>query len=64
MTGRNLDSNRQPWVKRDIDELLAEESNAAVRRGDFLGLHIRRGDKVVREASLVEVEVSWPTRPS
>lgn len=64
MTGTILDSHRQPWLNRDIHQLLAEERNAAVRGGNFVGLHVRRGDKVAREAKLVEVEASMSTRMS
>lgn len=60
--GKFMDSHRQPWVKRDIDSVLSEASIAAVREGTFIGLHVRRGDKLLREAKRVEVEVREDTR--
>lgn len=53
-----MDSNRQPWVKRDIDKVLAEPRVANVRGGKFVGLHVRRGDKLRREAKRIEIEAS------
>lgn len=60
--GDFMDSHRQPWVKHDINAILAEADIRVVREGNFVGLHVRRGDKLTKEAKRIEVEVSYARR--
>ena len=52
-----LHSHWQPWVKRDIKTILDERTIAAVRDGPYVGIHVRRGDKLIREAKSHGVQV-------
>lgn len=52
-----LHSHRQPWLKRDIELVLEEPEIAPVWKEAYVGMHVRRGDKLVREARRHEVEV-------
>ncbi|CAM9561424.1 unnamed protein product [Choristocarpus tenellus] len=49
----------QPWVHRDI-QLVLERMPLSVREGPFIGIHIRRGDKIL-EAAPVETKVYLET---
>lgn len=44
----HLMSNFQPWLVGDIHSILSEPEIAAVREGNFVGVHVRRGDKVTQ----------------
>ncbi|CAM9616590.1 unnamed protein product, partial [Choristocarpus tenellus] len=52
-------NNIQPWVHEDIRSVL-ERMPLSVREGPFIGMHIRRGDKI-REAPPVETKVYLET---
>ena len=52
-----LHSHRQPWLKRDIELVLEEPEIAPVWKEAYVGIHVRRGDKLVHEARRHEVEV-------
>lgn len=43
--------NFQPWFKKDIQVLLLEPRIVAVGDAAYVGIHIRRGDKLVKEAT-------------
>ena len=51
-----LHSHWQPWLKRDIQSILDEPATAAVREVPYIGMHVRRGDKL-REAEAHDVKV-------
>ncbi|CAN0285974.1 unnamed protein product, partial [Ectocarpus fasciculatus] len=46
-----------PWFKEDIDSILQERDVDSVRSGRYVAIHVRRGDKLKREAKKTEVEV-------
>ncbi|CAM9288060.1 unnamed protein product [Ectocarpus sp. 13 AM-2016] len=50
-------SNMQPWFKEDTDSILRENDVASVRSGRYVAIHVRRGDKLIKEASRTEVQV-------
>ena len=52
-----LHSHRQPWLKKDIERVLGESEIAPVRAGAYIGIHVRRGDKLLHEARRHETEV-------
>ncbi|CAM9265482.1 unnamed protein product [Ectocarpus sp. 13 AM-2016] len=52
-----VNSNMQPWFKEDTDSILLENDVVSVRSGRYVAIHVRRGDKLIREASRTEVEV-------
>lgn len=52
-----LEQYRQPWLSDDIQTILRSEEVEAVRQVPFLALHVRRTDKLEREAQKVETEV-------
>ena len=48
-----------PWLKRDIDIVVRAPKEDVFREHPFLGVHIRRGDKVAnKEASNHASEVN------
>lgn len=51
MVARHIWGNFQPWVEDDIRQLNACLP-VGVREGPYIGLHIRRGDKLAHEADL------------
>lgn len=54
---RYLHSHRQFWVKRDTRAILDEPEVAGVRDFPYLGIHVRRGDKLIDEAEAQDVQV-------
>ena len=48
-------SHMTPWLRNDVEIVIHAEK--AVEGSPFLGLHIRRGDKIVVEAQAIPVEV-------
>ncbi|CAN0322239.1 unnamed protein product, partial [Hapterophycus canaliculatus] len=50
-------SNLQPWFKADMRTILDEDTLVSVRDGSYVAIHVRRGDKLKKEAQKVEVEV-------
>lgn len=48
----------QPWFEDAISAILNEPPIAALRQGKYVGVHIRRTDKIVSEAKKTETEVS------
>ncbi|CAM9337185.1 unnamed protein product [Ectocarpus sp. 13 AM-2016] len=50
-------SNMQPWFKEDTDSILRESDVVSLRSGRYIAIHVRRGDKLIKEASRTEVEV-------
>lgn len=51
-------SHVQPWFKADIQAILDEPDIAALRRGRYIGMHIRRTDKLIYDgAKLTPTEV-------
>ena len=52
---RHLWSHMTPWLRNDVEFVIHAEK--AVEGSPFLGLHIRRGDKIVVEAQAIPVEV-------
>ena len=48
-------SNMTPWFRNDVD--FVTHAKEAVEGSPFFGLHVRRGDKLIREAEAVPVEV-------
>ncbi|CAM9766126.1 unnamed protein product [Scytosiphon promiscuus] len=55
MTARHIWRHFQPWVQEDIQTLNACMPDG-VKVGPYVGLHIRRGDKLAHEAKLTPVE--------
>lgn len=55
MVARHIWGHFQPWVRDDIRELNACLP-LGVREGPYIGLHIRRGDKLAHEAHLTPAE--------
>lgn len=52
-------SQLTPWIKDDIKNVTCADAVAAVNNVPFVGIHVRRGDKVKRhEAEYYEAEVS------
>lgn len=52
-----IHSHRQVWVNKDMQLILDEPRIAALKDGPFVGIHVRRGDKIGLEADLYEVQV-------
>ncbi|CAM9367933.1 unnamed protein product, partial [Ectocarpus sp. 8 AP-2014] len=52
-----LYSNVQPWFREDTDSILRESDVASVRSGRYIAIHVRRGDKFLKEAFRTEVPV-------
>ncbi|CAM9261508.1 unnamed protein product, partial [Hapterophycus canaliculatus] len=50
-------SHAQPWFQNDIQAILREDNISSLRQEKFVAIHVRRGDKLRREASRVEVWV-------
>ena len=50
-------SHFQPWFEDAVSAILDESAIAALRRGKYVGVHIRRTDKLVSEAEETETEV-------
>ncbi|CAM9358386.1 unnamed protein product [Scytosiphon promiscuus] len=50
-------SHMQPWFEEDINAILRERTIATLREENFVAIHVRRGDKLRKEASRVEVSV-------
>ena len=46
-----------PWFRNDVHFVTHAEK--AVDGSPFLGIHVRRGDKLYAEAEAVAVEVRW-----
>ena len=44
-----------PWVRKDVNFVIHAEK--VVEGLPFLGMHVRRGDKLVDEAKAVDVKV-------
>lgn len=65
----HLDRFRQPWLVRDVNALLQQKEIRHLQATPYVGLHVRRGDKLVHEAQAVAIEVRtsasniWRTRP-
>ena len=57
-----LHSHWQPWLKRDIQSILDEPAIAAVRGVPYISIHVRRGDKLIREAKAHDVKVLFGMR--
>lgn len=55
MTARHIWNHFQPWVENDI-RTLTSCLPAEARDGPYVGLHIRRGDKLASEAALTPAE--------
>ncbi|CAN0059346.1 unnamed protein product, partial [Ectocarpus sp. 6 AP-2014] len=55
MVARHIWGHFQPWVEDDVRELNACLPTG-VREGPYVGLHIRRGDKLAHEADLTPAE--------
>ncbi|CAM9580923.1 unnamed protein product [Hapterophycus canaliculatus] len=51
-----LYSHLQPWFKEDMRTILEEDELVSVRDANFVAIHVRRGDKLHREAEKVEVQ--------
>ncbi|CAN0252203.1 unnamed protein product, partial [Scytosiphon promiscuus] len=49
-------SHLQPWFEADIRAIVEEDMIRPVRTGKYVAIHVRRGDKLRREAKKVEVE--------
>eukprot|EP00903_Cladosiphon_okamuranus_P005843 g5784.t1 len=45
-------SNMTPWLKADIDIVARAPKSRVFETSPFLALHVRRGDKILREAQL------------
>ena len=52
-----MHSHWQAWVKRDIQSILNEPAITTLKDGPFIGIHVRRGDKIGTEAKSYEVQV-------
>lgn len=47
-----------PWIEEDIESIVRANSTAALSKEPYIGLHIRRGDKVSKgEAKYIDTEV-------
>ncbi|CAM9810846.1 unnamed protein product, partial [Ascophyllum nodosum] len=57
-----LSSHRQTWLKRDIKRVLEKQEIGQVRDEAYVGMHVRRGDKLLHEAERHETEVSFEKR--
>ena len=44
-----------PWLRNDVN--FVTHAHKVVERSPFLGMHVRRGDKVVHEATAIDVKV-------
>ncbi|CAM9804238.1 unnamed protein product [Ectocarpus sp. 8 AP-2014] len=44
-------SHLQPWCEADIQSVLEEEDIAKIRRGNYVGMHIRRTDKIIYDGA-------------
>ena len=44
-----------PWVRNDVNVVIHAEK--MVERSPFVGMHVRRGDKIAHEAKAVDVKV-------
>lgn len=52
-------SHLTPWVKDDMRKVTDADAVAALHNVPFVGIHIRRGDKITQhEAKFYDVEVS------
>lgn len=52
-----------PWLKRDVNDILGSPQFQEFQKWPFLGLHVRRGDKVEarrREYHSCEVKFGEP----
>ncbi|CAM9886103.1 unnamed protein product [Scytosiphon promiscuus] len=49
-------SHLQPWFEADIRAIIEEDKLLSVRNGKYVAIHVRRGDKLIKEAKKVEVE--------
>lgn len=52
-----LHSHLQPWFRADVEAILNEPDLVAVGEGEYVSMHIRRGDKLLREATKTKTEV-------
>lgn len=52
-----MHSHVQPWFKADVEAILDEPDIAAVREGKYVGMHIRRTDKINDGVTLTPTEV-------
>lgn len=61
-----INSYLQPWFKADVQALLDQPDIAAARKGNYVGMHIRRTDKQVFDrAKFVPTEVkAWAPKCS
>ena len=50
-------SHWQPWVKRDIQAILDGPTIAPVRDGPYVGIHVRRSDKIGAGGETHDVQV-------
>ncbi|CAM9723102.1 unnamed protein product, partial [Hapterophycus canaliculatus] len=51
-----LYSNLQPWFTADMRTIVEEDEIVSLRNGNFVAMHVRRGDKIRHEAEKVEVQ--------
>ncbi|CAM9141048.1 unnamed protein product, partial [Ascophyllum nodosum] len=51
-----LHSHWQPWIMRDMQSILDEPAITTVRDGPYISIHVRRGDKLVKEAKAHQVQ--------
>lgn len=57
MLADHIMSHLQPWVLDDIQALLSEPELSAVRARKYVGIHVRRGDKLqTPQGSRIESE--------
>ena len=57
MLANHLLSHLQPWLLDDMHSILNEPEAASVRGGKYIGIHVRRGDKIrTSRGSLIESE--------
>lgn len=57
MVAKHLHRFKQPWMERDVANLLLRNDIRRMQASTYVGLHIRRGDKLKIEAHPVPVEV-------
>lgn len=52
---KNVWDNMTSWARKDVDSVIY--SNRVFEESKYIGLHIRRGDKLIKEALLTETKV-------
>lgn len=54
---KNIWDHLAPWTRRDVDSVTNSDSFKVFQESPFLGLHVRRGDKLsTHEATLIPLE--------